>query len=88
MAVTIRKSSQEGVRLECGKQTKFAATCLTRRVPTVAEKLRVTMKDGTQFIGTICSIHSSGAVGVRLSSGKVYEGISCKDNLVEVIGVD
>lgn len=87
MAITIRKGSQEVTRLMDGKNTQFFATCLRSSVPTIKEKLRVTMKDGSQFLGVICSVHSSGGVGVRLASGKEYSNVSCMDNVVEVIGV-
>lgn len=88
MAITIRKTSKEAYRLASGKDTQFFATALKSSVPTIKEKLRVTMADGSQFLGTIFSVHSSGAVGVRLASGKEYNHISCEDNIVEVISAE
>jgi hypothetical protein len=83
MAVVVKR--KEYVRINSIEETQFHKTWGRSGVKCVHDPVRVTLHDGSQFLGTVHCMYSNGLLGVMTPSGNLKANICPKTDHVEII---
>lgn len=83
MAIVVKR--KEYKKIDSYRDTQMYKTFGRIGVKCVHDTMRVTMADGTQFIGKMKSFWGSGGIDVEIAPGVVREKIDPSSNLVEVL---